>query len=152
MDLIFISSPQAEFVRFRKELCYFILTDPYLSQYFDVFIFENLPANQRNPENNYLNKVEECSIYLGLFGRTYGRQNDDGISATESEYNRATDLNKDRLIYLKNLYQGKRREAKMRNLVNKVAGDVTYTTFRTLSELKCKVIQSLLYWQQNQLN
>ena len=79
MNLIFVSSPQSELKYYRRELCYFILTDPYLKQYFDVFLFENLPANQRNPENNYLNKVEECKIYLGLFGKTYGTEDDDGL-------------------------------------------------------------------------
>ena len=74
MKLIFVSSPQNEFANVRRELCYFILTDPYLKQYFDVFLFENLPANERNPQNVYLNKVKECTIYLGLFGKNYGAQ------------------------------------------------------------------------------
>lgn len=152
MNLIFVSSPQREFKRIRKELCYFILTDPYLKQYFDVFLFENLPANQQNTENNYLNKVAECSIYLGLFGKTYGTQNDDGLSATEHEYDYATELEKDRLIYLKKLSNRTIQEPEMTNLVNKAKQEVTYSIFRTINELKFKVMQSLLYWQQNQLN
>jgi ATP-dependent DNA helicase RecG len=152
MDLIFISSPQIEFSRFRRDLCYFILTDPYLRQYFNVFLFENLPANQQNVECNYLNKVEECSIYLGLFGKTYGTENDDGISATEHEYNYATELEKDRLIYLRKFTNRTVKEPKMATLINKAEREVTYSTFTTIHELKIKVMQSLLYWQQNRIN
>ena len=150
MNLVFVSSPQSEFARERKELCYFVLTDPYLKQFFDVFLFENLPANQQNPENNYRDKVKECSIYLGLFGKTYGTLDGDGISATEHEYNYATELGKARVIYLKQLAPRDRQAKKMAGLVAKVKKDVTYNTFSSIYELKLKVMQSLLFWQQNQ--
>lgn len=149
MNLIFVSSPQIEFSRFRKDLCFFILTDPYLKQYFDVFLFENLPANQQNVENNYLNKVEDCSIYLGLLGKTYGTEDDNGLSATEHEYNYATELEKDRLIYLKKLTNRTIQEPKMTSLINRAKQEVTYSTFRTVNELKFQVMRSLLYWQQS---
>lgn len=152
MNLIFLSSPQTEFIRFRKELCYFIRTDPYFSEYFNVFLFENLPANERDPQNNYLNKVEDCSIYLGLFGKTYGTEDDDGVSATEHEYNCATELEKDRLVYLKKLTNRTIQEPKMTNLINRAKQEVTYRTFRTINELKFKVMQCLLYWQQTHSN
>lgn len=152
MNLIFISSPQSEFRRTRKELCYFILTDPYLKQYFDVFLFENLPANQQDPENNYKGKVRECNIYLGLFGKSYGKTNNNGISATEDEYNYASELGKDRIIYLKLLRAQDRQARKMANLIRRARNEVTYDTFRSLSELQRKVLQSLLYWQQVRSN
>lgn len=152
MNLIFVSSPQKEFSRFRKDLCYFILTDPYLKQYFDVFLFENLPANKQNPENNYLNKVEECTIYVGLFGNTYGSEDDNGLSATEREYNYATELEKDRLVYLKNFSNRSIQKPKMIKLINRAKQEVTYKTFTNINDLKLKVMQSLLYWQQNQSN
>ncbi len=152
MKLIFVSSPQAEFKRVRKELCYFILTDPYFKQYFDVFLFENLPANERDPQNNYLNKVEDCSIYLGLYGKTYGTEDHYGLSATEHEYNYAEELEKDRLVYLKKLSNRTIQEAKMTNLISRVKQEVTYSTFSSIDDLKFKVMQSLLYWQQNQSN
>ncbi len=79
MNLIFVSSPQSEFEIERKEICYFILTDPYLKQYFDVFLFENLPACEQNPQYNYREKVEESEIYLGLFGASYGTPDGHGI-------------------------------------------------------------------------
>ena len=151
MKLIFVSSPQTEFARERKELCYFVLTDPYLKQYFDVFLFENLPTNQQNPQNYYREKVEDCHIYLGLFGKTYGRPRADGISATEREYNYAAELEKDRIVYLKTLRPRVRQARKMADLIARARAEITYDTFDTLEELKLKVMQSLLFWQQNQL-
>ncbi len=150
MNLIFVSSPQSEFSSERKELCYFVLTDPYLKQYFDVFIFENLPANQQNAQNNYRDKVEECKIYLGLFGKTYGTPDGDGISATEHEFDYATELGKDRVVYIKQLAPRARRAKKMAELIAKAKQVVTCDTFSSLDELKLKVMQSLLFWQQNQ--
>ena len=150
MNLVFVSSPQAEFAHERRELCYFVLTDPYLKQFFDVFLFENLPANQRNPQNNYRGKVRDCTIYLGLFGRTYGTPDGDGISPTEREFDYATELGKDRIIYLRSLPPRARQARKMAELIAKAKAEVTYDTFESLEELKRKVMQSLLYWQQNQ--
>ncbi len=150
MNLIFVSSPQSEFSRERKELCYFVLTDPYLKRYFDVFLFENLPANQQNPQNNYRDKVRECEIYLGLFGKTYGMPDSDGISPTEREFNYATKLEKDRVVYLKQLAPRARQAKKMADLIARAKEVVTYDTFNSLAELKLKVMQSLLFWQQNQ--
>lgn len=126
------------------------MTDPYLKQYFDVFLFENLPANQQNAQNNYRDKVEECKIYLGLFGRTYGKLDGYGISATEHEFDIATELGKDRVIYLKKLAPRVRQAKKMAKLIKKAKQAVTYDTFSSLNELKLKVMQSLLFWQQNQ--
>jgi hypothetical protein len=148
MDLIFVSSPQSEFEHFRKELCYFILTDPYLKQYFDVFLFENLPANERNPQDLYLNMVEEAQIYIALLGSSYGSEDKDGISATEHEYNYAEELNKPRIIFVKKLLKDDHRDPKMETLVER-AHDVTYAEFQSVEELKRKVMQSLLFWQQN---
>ncbi len=148
MNLIFVSSPRNEFAHVRRELCYFILTDPYLKQYFDVFLFENLPANERNPRDVYLDKVEECTIYLGLFGKTYGTPDQNGISATEYEFNHATHLNRDRIVFIKQISGRACRARKMAALIRR-ARVVTYDTFASLHELKLKVMQSLLFWQQN---
>jgi len=150
MKLIFISSPQNEFASLRRDLCYFIRTDEYFKRYFDVFLFENLPANRQNPENNYLNKVRECSIYIGIFGNTYGRLGEDRISATEREYNYASGLGKDRLIYIKRLSPRANRAAKMEDLITRVRREVTYKSFSTKHELLLEVSKSLMYWQEQQ--
>lgn len=108
------------------------------------------PVNQQNPQNNYRDKVEECKIYLGLFGKTYGVLDGDGISATEHEFDYATELGKDRVVYLKQLAPRARQAKKMAELIAKAKQGVTYDTFNSLNELKLKVMQSLLFWQENQ--
>lgn len=150
MNLIFVSSPQAEFAHERKELCYFVLTDPYLKQFFDVFLFENLPANRQNPQQNYRRKVRECELYLGLFGKTYGTPDGDGLSATEREFDYATGLGKDRIVFIRTLPPRARQARKMAELIARVQLEVKYDTFGSLEELKRKVMQSLLYWQQDE--
>lgn len=147
-DLIFVSSPQKEFAKLRKELCYAILTDPYFKESFDVFLFENLPANRRNPEGIYLDKVGESCIYLGIFGKSYGSLDDDGVSATEREFDHATALAKDRIIVVKRLSKGAGRDPQMAALIRKAARDVTYREFRTSAELQREVMRSLLLWQK----
>jgi hypothetical protein len=63
---IFISSVQKEFAAERQALKTYILGDALLSRFFDVFLFEDLPASDRRPDDVYLDEVRRCSVYLGL--------------------------------------------------------------------------------------
>jgi predicted HTH transcriptional regulator len=76
-----------------------VLTDPYLKQYFDVFLFEILPANQQNPQRFCLAAVVKCSHYYGtdetrpipshqVFGRTLFAQTTESIDFVLSKLNR----------------------------------------------------------------
>ncbi len=100
---IFISSVQREFPSARKTLVSLINNDPYWSKFYYAFIFENLPAVARSPEDVYLNEIDGCTIYLGIFGQQYGKMTSNAVSATEQKYDYATQLGKDRLIFVKNL-------------------------------------------------
>lgn len=51
----------------------FILTDPLLRRFFDPFLFEKLPATDIAPYKAYTEQVERCHIYLGIFGKEYGK-------------------------------------------------------------------------------
>lgn len=146
---IFISSVQREFAHARGKLASFINNDPYWSQFFYAFIFENLPANHRNPSDIYLGEIDRCSIYLGIFGLCYGRLNDDGISATEQEFDYAIEIGRDPLIFVKEPTPKARRTKRMQALIRK-ASNHTYTTFRNTDHLCSEVQRSLLYWQQDQ--
>ena len=42
------------------------------SFYSEVFLFEELPAKDRRADQVYLEEVERCDIYLGIFGYDYG--------------------------------------------------------------------------------
>ena len=146
---IFISSVQNEFAHARDKLASFINNDPYWSQFFYAFIFENLPASQRSPRDIYLGEIDRCSIYLGIFGLRYGTMNQKGISATEEEFDYAIEIGRDPLIFVKKMTLGARRAKRMQALIRKASG-FTYTTFRNPDHLCTEVQSSLLYWQQNQ--
>lgn len=146
---IFISSVQSEFAHTRDKLASFINNDPYWSQFFYAFIFENLPAIRRRPSDIYLGEIDKAAIYLGIFGIRYGRLNENGISATEQEFDYAIEIGRDPLIFVKNLTPKARRAQRMQALIRK-ASTHTYTTFRNTDHLCSEVQRSLLYWQQDQ--
>ena len=145
---VFISSVQKEFAHARDKLASFINNDPYWSQFFYAFIFENLPASERSPGDIYLGEIDRCSIYLGIFGRSYGKLNQEGISATEEEFDYAIGIGRDPLIFVKHMNPA-RRAKRMQALIRKASG-FTYTTFRNTDHLCSEAQRSLLYWQQNQ--
>jgi hypothetical protein len=146
---IFISSVQREFAHARDKLASFINNDPYWSQFFYAFIFENLPASRRRPSDIYLGEIDNCAIYLGIFGLRYGRLNDNGISATEQEFDYAVHIGRDPLIFIKQANPSARRAKRMAALIRK-ASAYTWTTFRNTDHLCNEVQRSLLYWQQDQ--
>ena len=55
---IFISSAQREFAREREHLRDFLRGDPLMRRFFDVYLFEDLPASDRRPDDVYLEEVE----------------------------------------------------------------------------------------------
>jgi hypothetical protein len=97
---IFISSVQSEFAEERKALFDYLTTDVLFAQFFVPFLFEKLPAVDRTATEMYLDEVEKCDIYLGLFGQQYGREDEEGMSPTEREFDHAGFHHKTRLIFL----------------------------------------------------
>ena len=146
---IFISSVQRAIAHARYKLATFINNDPYRSQFFYAFIFENLPAIQRSPSDVYLGEIDRCVIYLGIFGLQYGRLNENRISATEQEFDYAIEKGRDPLIFVKKLTPKARRAKRMQALIRKTKAH-TYTTFRNTDHLLSEVQRSLLFWQQDQ--
>ena len=75
---IFISSVQREFAKERKALASYIRKDAILGKFFEVFLFEEVPAQERKADGVYLSEVDECDIYLGIFGHAYGNADSSG--------------------------------------------------------------------------
>ena len=69
---IFISSVQREFAQERAALREYLRSDPLMRRFFDVFLFEDVPALDRRPDALYLDEVQQSDIYVGLFGNDYG--------------------------------------------------------------------------------
>jgi len=98
---IFVSSVQKELAAERRAVRDFIEGDPLLRRFFHVFLFEDLPASGQRPDDLYLGEVDRAAIYLGLFGKEYGHEDETGVSPTEHEFDRATVSGKERLIFVK---------------------------------------------------
>ena len=69
---VFISSVQAEFSVERRMLADYLSMDALFRKYFSVFIFEDLPAQDRKADDLYLEEVKNCDVFIGLLGKQFG--------------------------------------------------------------------------------
>ena len=139
---IFISSVQSEFASERKALANYIREDALLGDFFDVFLFEELPAKNRTAKSVFLEEVAVCDVYLGLFGSKYGSRDKDGVSPTEREYDRATELHKTRFAFVKNVARrDKREDAFVRG---KVDAELCRNAFTDFDEFRAGVYKALV--------
>ena len=138
---IFISSVQKEFASERRLLADYVRKDAILGRFFDVFLFEDVPAQERPASAVYLSEVDECDIYLCLLGKTYGNTDRRGVSATEREYERAEARQKDRLCFVRGI-DGE-REKKEAAFVSRVNAERTRKSFKTWDELRVSVYAAL---------
>jgi len=148
-ELIFVSSVQNELAAERRAVAEFIRGHGLLGRFFDVFLFEELPATDRRVDDLYLEKVDRATIYLGLFGHEYGSEDAEGISPTEREFNRATRKGKRRLVFI----QGNARETghpKMQALIRKAESQLVRRRFDAIPDLTGGVFSSLIdYLEQS---
>jgi len=142
-QVIFISSVQKELADERRAIRDFVRGDALLRRFFDVFLFEDLPASDRRADDVYLAEVGRCSIYVGLFGQEYGHSNSAGLSPTELEFDRATELGKTRLIFVKGA-DDHSRDAKMRALIGKAGSQLIRRRFAGISDLNASLYASLV--------
>ena len=131
---IFISSVQKELATERRAIRDYIRDDALFSQYFDVFLFEDLPAADRRADETYLDEVSASAIYLGLFGDDYGSQDENGVSPTEHEFDRATEDSIYRLAFIKGSNDS-RRDPATKKLVSKVSRQLRRRRFKSTDEL-----------------
>jgi len=140
---IFISSVQKELQEERRAVAQRVREDPLLRQFFDVFLFEELPAKDRRADEIYLDNVDEAAVYVGIFGDEYGFEDEAGISPTEREFDRATVRGIPRLIFVKGDNDAA-REPKMTALVRKAAGQLIRRRFGSTQELLRLLQESLV--------
>jgi ATP-dependent DNA helicase RecG len=141
---IFISSAQKEFQDIRRDLKAFLLGDAVLRRFIsEVFLFEELPAKDRRADQVYLEAVERCDIYLGIFGYEYGYEDKDGISPTEYEYDYATRHQRTRFIYVWGREE-KKRAPKMKQLIRKAGDELIRRRVEDVSALTAEVYASLV--------
>ena len=144
---IFISSVQGEFADERAALRDYIRGDPLIRRFFEVFLFEDAPASDRRPDQLYLDEVERCDIYAGLFGTDYGSEDDEGVSPTEREFDHATAVGVHRLIFLK--ATGDERHPKMQALIRKAQAGLIRKRFNSLAELVAGLYAALVEYLES---
>jgi predicted HTH transcriptional regulator len=141
--VIFISSVQKELAEERGALKEYIEGDALLSRFFEVILFETFPAADRRADHVYLDQVDRCDLFVGLFGNEYGYEDAAGVSPTEREFDRATQQGKTRLIYVKGA-DDKVRHPKMAALIRKAGDQLIRRRFGAKAELVAAVYSSLV--------
>lgn len=138
-----MSSVQKELQEERRATHDFIQGDPLCNRYFKVFLFEDLPATDRRADDVYLEEVDCCEIYVGLFGNEYGNEDAKGLSPTEREFDRATAKSKKRLIFVKGM-DDKKRHPKMLKLIRKAGSQLIRRRFTGVPDLTAALYASLV--------
>jgi len=143
---IFVSGVQKELKEERFAVKELILENSLLKKHFDVFLFEDLPAESKSADKTYLNEINKSDIYLGILGYEYGTKGVDGLSATEQEFREAIKKEKEILIFLKGKDDSK-REKELREIIYEIKkpdSGYVYKRFENTVELKNAIFNSLV--------
>lgn len=140
---LFISSVQKEFSAERRALKDFVQADPLLKRFFEVFLFEDMPAADHRADEVYLAEVDRCTVYVALLGNDYGHEDADGLSPTEREFDRATEQGKECLVYISG-QDDSARQPKMRALIHKAGDQLIRRRFASIPELIAALYASLV--------
>lgn len=148
---LFISSVQKEFAEERAALRDYLRGDALMRRFFEVCVFEDVPAADRRADELYLDEVQRCDIYVGLFGNDYGFEDAAGVSPTEREFDAASTAGKYRLIYVRGTDDAT-QHPKMRALVARAQGELIRKRFATAAELLAGLYAALVaYLEQRGL-
>jgi predicted HTH transcriptional regulator len=142
-ERIFVSGVQKDLQVERQAVRDFVRADPLLRRFFDVFLFEDLPASDRRADDVYLEEVERSSLYLGLFGDQYGYEDSAGVSPTEREFDRATVMGRERLIFVRGSDDAG-RHPKMKALIARAGAQLIRRRFVGVSDLTAALYASLV--------
>ncbi len=144
---LFVSSVQKELNAERRAIKSFLQNDPLFRRFFDVFLFEDLPASDRRTDDVYLDEVENCDLYVGLFGNEYGSEDVKGISPTEREFDLATQKGKPRLIFVKGA-DDKARHPKMTKLIRKADSQLIRRRITDSNDLTAALYAALVEYME----
>ncbi len=83
---IFVSANQKELRDERFAVKEVITGNATLRGFFNVFLFEDLPAKGKSAVTIYLKNVADSDVYVCIIANEYGDKGKDGLSATEREF------------------------------------------------------------------
>lgn len=142
---LFISGVQKELQVERFAIRDYLKSDALFTKFFVPFLFEDLPASDRNPAKAYLDEVDRCSVYVGVFGNEYGKENEHGISPTEIEFDRSSEKGKYRIVLVKGT-DDRKREQKMLRLIRRAEAQLIRRRFTQVPDLIEKLYSSLVQY------
>jgi hypothetical protein len=145
---LFLSSVQKEFAEERAAVRDYFRGDALMRRFFEPFLFEEVPAADRRADDLYLDEVERCDLYVGLFGDHYGAEDAQGVSPTEREFELATRLNKHRLIFVKGA-DDRQKHPKMQALVRRAGTELIRRRFATGAELIAGLYAALVQYLES---
>ncbi|MCG2813000.1 MAG: DUF4062 domain-containing protein [Candidatus Aminicenantes bacterium] len=145
---IFLSSVQKELQIERYAIKEFVEGNELLKRFFEVFLFEDLPSQDRKADDIYLEQVELSDVCVGLFGNEYGVEDANGISPTEREFDHATLKGKPRLIFIKGT-DDKLRHPKMLRLIHKAGSQLIRRKINSIPDLTAALYAALVEYMEN---
>jgi len=142
---IFVSANQKELKEERTAVKEIIINNPTLRDFFEVFLFEDLPAKGKPPVLTYLKEVSNSDIYIGIIGNEYGVKDKGGLSATEREFRLFTKIKPQRetIIFIKGKDDSK-KDKDSQKFIKVVKESYIYKRFTNVDELKTQVLNSLI--------
>ena len=146
---IFISSVQREFAKERRALADYIRRDALFGKFFDVFLFEEMPATNVSAQRVYLAEAKNCDVYLGLIGVKYGNVDGKGVSPTEREYDVAAGASRHVLVFVRGGSSAVRDDKEM-NFLHKIESERVRRSFKTVRDLKETLAVSLVRFLEEQ--
>ncbi|MGB9200648.1 ATP-binding protein [Methanobacterium sp.] len=142
---VFISGNQTELSEERFAVKDVINNNPVFKRFFDVFLFEEVPASRQRPDFTYLKEVKDSDIFIGILGKKYGNIDEEGLSPTEKEFKTFIEHNPHNDIFI--FVKGSRdeiRDEKIEDLIGFIMNSVTYKRFDDLDDLKECITENLI--------
>jgi len=147
---VFVSGNQGELGLERKAVKDVIVNTGVFRQFFDVFLFEDMAAEGKEPVSRYLSEIKNSDIYLGILGNEYGFKGEDGLSPTEREFETFIDSVSfgEVLIFIKE-DPSVVRDKDIKKFIKKIKESFVYRRFGSLDDLKRQVTYSLEQFLMN---
>ncbi|WP_323737220.1 DUF4062 domain-containing protein [Methanosphaera sp. ISO3-F5] len=110
---------------------------------------EDVESSSPPPKDIYVSEVRNSDIYIGLLGYTYGNITEEGISATELEYNEYKKIKSDYFFYVKWM---NKREKETNEFIKRIQQETTYTTFDSKEELLTEIKKTIISYMNKRLS
>lgn len=144
---LFVSANQKELRDERFAVKGVINDSATLRSFFDVFLFEDLPAKGKSPMATYLKNVANSDVYVCIIGKNYGDKGKDGLSATEREFRHFLKVKPsgEIIAFIKGRsVEDAKRDFETQNFVKDIRASFIYKRFQNIDDLKAQILNSLI--------